>query len=104
MAREFGLPLSAVMAMPHHVFRAHVAWLDLQWEEPTKTEWYLMQLAAMWSSSGRVERFKMRFAKKVGPDQTSSAEVERIKAAKFAQVGYVPPGSNAPQPGNLSAG
>ena len=45
VAHEFGWTLDQVLAQPPRVLDGILAWLQEQWNEPSRTDWYLMQVA-----------------------------------------------------------
>ena len=73
--------------MTHRQFRAWQAWLARQWDEPDRTDHYLMQVAAevRRSAAGRkarqvkLEHLRIRFVEKKAPESLSPADLELRK-------------------------
>lgn len=71
MQREWNIPgtLSDVMSMmTYREYKLRRKWIEKQDVEPSKTDWYLMQLAALleWEASGSkkpraLDRFKLKW-------------------------------------------
>jgi hypothetical protein len=79
---------------------AAVAWLREEWNKPSRTDHYLMQLAASQSGKGgSLDKWKIKFTFRAAQPapQLSAEEVSEIaKTRWFARVGYQPQGQAAP--------
>lgn len=72
--------------------RVTLAWLELQWNRPARSDWYLMQIASLLvqgSSRGRVQRFKMRFD--TDDTRISMSPEAALAASKARWMGRRPP-------------
>jgi len=46
-------------SMTHREYRTRIAWLDEQWHQPTKTDYYLMQIAGHVANVLSKKRWKL---------------------------------------------
>lgn len=76
----------------HRQYLAWMAWLEMQWDRPSRTDWYLMQIAAEVYKKFRknpaqilVETFKLRFKSSNKAPVKTKAQKEMDAAAAKAR-------------------
>jgi hypothetical protein len=83
-----------------------LAWLDLQWNRPSRSDWYAMQIAfniacvrgmfAKSPPSFGLKDFTIEFGRKTAPPLSDEERLVRSKASWLAGAGLVVQGFNAP--------
>lgn len=85
--------------MKHISYREYLIWQAhflAEWDEPSKTDFYLMQVAqlicqvnAKKGKRYRLEQFRIRFKeqKRVETEEEKAENLKRLKAAAIARVG-----------------
>lgn len=75
----------------HRQVLAWDAWLNLQWDRPSRSDWYAMQIAAevryVFSQASRpVDKFRLRFSagSETSPREVSDTDYSRSEARKWA--------------------
>lgn len=96
VASHLGMTLHACMkSMTHREYLTWLEWLDQQWDEPSRSDYYLMQIAAevrrgyvasRYARRIRIPDFRLRFQRPRRPRNLREA-TRWAKAKWFAALG-----------------
>lgn len=89
--------------MTHRQFEAWQAWLAEQWNQPSRTDNYLMQIACevlrtrlKEPGKAEIKHFRLEFKEKKPPTKQTAAEVAAEAKARWR--GMIPESSRVPPP------
>lgn len=77
--------------MTHREYLIWLRRLDNLWNEPSRSDFYLMQMTSYLSKSYNPDRHRLRWGAPKGPppmsEEAQKARIEQIKAAAIKRVG-----------------
>lgn len=79
--------------MSNREYMTRLEWLNQQWDEPDRGDYYLMQIARevrqvlATKSVGDIEKFRIRYT--LASSETSKSSTEKLAASKYAWGGIL---------------